>query len=137
MARPKAADKARSTVAEPATAPNTAEGISKGMAIRLALQQLGKTASREDLIGYVLQKFGHEVSPAYIYLVKSKLKMTRRRKKAAVGHRPNGDTGTELARRGRPSQGACSMSVLRQIKELSQQAGGIKKLKRLVDLLAD
>jgi hypothetical protein len=137
MARPKAADRSLSTVAAPGTATNTAAGISKGKAIRLALLHLGKKASTEDLIGYVQQKFGHEVSPAYIYLVKSKLKMTRRRKKAAVEHRPNGDLGTEPVRRGRPGQGACSVSVLRQIKELSQQAGGMKKLKQLVDLLAD
>jgi hypothetical protein len=136
MARPKTADKAQSTGAGPTTAQNASTGISKSKAIKEALRHLGKKASTQDVIGYIQQKFGLEVSEGYIYLVKSQLKKKRGRK--AVGEQQqNGGTELAVAHRGRPGHASCSMSVLRQIKDLSQQAGGMKKLKQLVDLLAD
>lgn len=117
--------------AEAATDPAQSPVVdNKADAIGEALRELGKRASRDDLIGYVRQKFGYEVSPNYVSVVKSKLKY--RRGKKGKGQREEQDGRTYNGR----GNTAAVFNLIRDVKDLAARAGGLGQLRKLIDLLA-
>jgi hypothetical protein len=135
MAKTKATkESTAAAVAEPEAA-EAVHGVNKMQAIAEAIRELGKHASAADLIGYARQKFGVEVSPGYVSVIKSNLKKQGKtpRKASAESSPANGHANGR--RRERTS--ADSVQLIREVKALAERAGGLHALKELVDVLAE
>jgi NAD(P)H-dependent flavin oxidoreductase YrpB (nitropropane dioxygenase family) len=122
------------TAESPASPP---QGMTKAKAIAEAFRHLGKGASNQDLIGYAMQKFGIEVSPNYVSILKSDLKKKRRGPRKAAVAVPAEGNGHAAERRLRNQPATDLVALIREAKALAQKAGGMAELKRLVDALAE
>jgi hypothetical protein len=111
------------------------QGVNKQQAIAEAMRELGRDASTADLIGYARQKFGVEVSPGYVSVIKSNLKKKQRKKtlaSASAAEPVNGRKQKEAS-----TVAADPVQMIRDVKALAKRAGGMQALKRLVDVLAE
>ncbi len=96
----------------------------KSAAIRELLSKNPRMKARE--VVSTLAGQGMNVNPNLVYLLKSKLKGQRRRRKrqqAVVASRNAGLSNP--------------VELVRGVKDLAVKAGGMNKLKQLVDVLAD
>ena len=110
-------------------------GVNKTQAIAEAQRELGGDASNQDLAGYARQKFGLDVVPQYVSVIKINLKKRggktgpsrgrggRRKAKAQNG-------GAEVSqRRTSRSTAADPVALIREVKELASRAGGMEALR--------
>jgi hypothetical protein len=112
-------------MAKPDSSDNGAKKRSnKSQAVRDVLAQSPKAKSKE-IVALLAQK-GVRVTPSLVYMVKSKLNRAQRRAKRA---RNAEDT--------RKAGFANPVELVHRVKELAREVGGLRKLKELVDLLAD
>lgn len=98
--------------------------INKSQAIRDALAQ-NPTVDSKGIVA-LLAKSGVKVSPTLVYYIKSKQKQAKRKAKRE--------------RVAAASEGTASrnpVEMVKRVKELSRDVGGIRNLKMLVDLLAE
>ena len=98
--------------------------VNKSDAIREYLSKSPKATSKEVVAA--LAEKGIKVAPSLIYFVKSKAIHARRkasRESAAEGLRSSGMMNP--------------VELVMRLKDLARDMGGIKKLKQLVDLLAE
>ena len=98
--------------------------VDKAAAVRAILAKDPKTPAREIIAS--LKQQGIKISEAYVYMLKSKAK--------AKGHREKREKAVAASR----SAGlADPVELVQGIKVLAQKAGGMRTLKKLVDLLAE
>lgn len=97
---------------------------SKSEAIREALAANPKATTKEIVAG--LADRGIKVQPSLVYMVKSKQGRQRRRVK-----RERVRAASQRTETGNP------VELVRKVKDLADEAGGIRNLKLLVDLLAE
>jgi hypothetical protein len=98
--------------------------VNKSAAIRELLEADPKTPSKE--IVATLKQRGIKIHPNLVYIVKSQLKARRRWKKRQQVVENSQEMGI-----------ANPVELILEVRKLSQQAGGIKRFKQLVDALAD
>jgi hypothetical protein len=98
------------------------EGVNKSAAIREILAKDLKTPTKEIIA--ILGQQGVKVKPHLVYLMKSQLKAKRRKQKREMA----------LAN-GRQLGIANPVELIQEVRRLSERAGGIKHLKKLVDVL--
>ena len=99
-------------------------GVNKSEAIREILNGDPKVATKDVIT--TLASRGIRVKPHLIYLIKSKMRATRskaKRQQAAT-------TGNQLGI-------SNPVQLILEVRQLSAKAGGIKHLKKLVDVLAE
>lgn len=96
----------------------------KSASIREALAQNPKATSKE--IVALLAEKGVKVAPTLVYYIKSRAKHAKRRENRRQAADKSGWNGA-----GDP------VALIGKVKELAHQAGGIRNLKRLVDVLAE
>src|SRR5262249_20057266 len=100
------------------------EGVSKSAAIREILAEDMNTPTKEVIA--TLKQQGIKIHPNLVYLMKSQMKARRRkqnRKKALAN-------GQQLGI-------ANPVDLILEVRRLSDKAGGIRHLKKLVDVLAE
>ena len=98
--------------------------VDKSVAVRAILDKNPKTPAKEIIT--TLGKQGVKISEAYVYMLKRKVKLKghkERREKAVAASRSAGL--------------ADPVELIQGIKALAQKAGGMRTLKKLVDLLAE
>jgi hypothetical protein len=115
---------ARSSTKDIIMAKAKPDEINKSQEIRDILAKNPHAKSR-DVVAELATR-GIKVSVNLVYLVKSKAAQKKRRKKR--------EQAAEISRL-MPS--ADPVKLILKVRELSQEAGGIKKLKMLVDVLAE
>jgi hypothetical protein len=93
-------------------------------AIRDMIRQHPKAKSKE--IVELLAKEGITVQPSLVYFIRSKRRHKKRRQKQQRVAEATQRTGT-----------ANPVQLIVKVKNLAQEAGGLKHLKQLVDLLAE
>jgi len=96
----------------------------KSQAIRDLLKQNFHTPVKE--IVSILAGRGVLVTPNFVYLVKSKMKARQRREKRAKAVATGQSVGITNP-----------IELVRRVKELASSAGGLSKLKQLVDIMAE
>lgn len=96
----------------------------KSEAIRAAIAK-NPSAKGKDIVA-TLAKDGVKVQPSLVYMVMSKQRVRQRRAKRERAQATSRATGT-----------ANPIDLIVKTKALAQEAGGIKNLKMLVDLLAE
>jgi hypothetical protein len=113
--------------------------VTKTDAIDLAMRELGKKASTQDLLGYAQQKFGLTITPQHLSVIKSTLKKRRksRRAKQADLAAINGEGIVRRRRQERDISVAESIAIIREVKVLARKAGGMAVLKQLVEALSE
>ena len=94
--------------------------LNRSQAIRDVLTENPKMPSK-DVVTALAGK-GIKVRPSLVYFVKGKMRRTRRRQ-----------IGTRMSEAGV----ANPVDLILKVRSLAEQAGGIRKLKQLVDALAD
>ena len=100
---------------------NSPDGsVNRSQAIRDLLAQNPKMASREVVAA--LAGRGIKVRPSLVYFVKGKMRRSRRR---------------QVGRRMAEAGVASPVDLILKVRSLAQQAGGMGKLKQLVDALAE
>ena len=98
-------------------------GVNKSQAIRDALTANPKAGSK-NIVAQLAEK-GIKVSPTLVYYIKSQSKRAKRsEKRQRLAASMNGRYGDPVA-------------LVRKVKTLAGEVGGIKNLKSLVDLLAE
>jgi hypothetical protein len=97
---------------------------SKSQAVREAMAQNPKADSKQ-LISLLAGK-GVKVKPSLIYLIRSQQKKKKRRQKR--------EQATEVSRQ---TGAANPVELIIRVRNLALDAGGIRNLKKLVDLLAE
>jgi hypothetical protein len=100
------------------------EGINKSAAIREILEQDPRAPVKQ--IVSTLDQRGITVHPNLVYLIKSKTKAKRGRQKKE-----------RALQNGREMGVANPVELIMAVRRLAEQAGGIRHLKRLVDVLAE
>jgi hypothetical protein len=98
--------------------------VNKSQAIREFLAENPKADTKSVVAG--LAEKGMRVAPTLVYFIKSKQNQARRRVKR-----------DRLAETSRQTAAADPVGVVIRVKDLAREVGGIKNLKRLVDVLAD
>ena len=98
--------------------------VDKSAAVRLILDKDPRTPAKE-IIG-TLGKQGIKISEAYVYMLKRKVKLKGRKEKREKAVAASRSAGL-----------ADPVELISGIKILSQKAGGMRTLKKLVDLLAE
>jgi hypothetical protein len=96
----------------------------RSAAIREALASNPKATSKE--IVALLADRGLKVSPTLVYYVKSRQKHANRKQKRA-----------RMAEASRQTKAPNPVDLVRRVKELAREVGGVGNLKKLVDLLAE
>ena len=98
-------------------------GVNKSQAIRDALTANPKAGSK-TIVAQLAEK-GIKVSPTLVYFIKSQSKRAKQsEKRQRLAASMNGRYGNPV-------------DVVRKVKTLAGEVGGIKNLKSLVDLLAE
>jgi hypothetical protein len=110
--------------AKPGSGPNDREYGSKSAAIRALLTENPKMPAREVLAA--LAGRGMKVNPNLIYFVKGRMKTHHRRQQRR-----------QAAQAGQRAGEVNPVALVRKVKALAAEVGGIKNLKQLVDLLAE
>lgn len=100
------------------------ETANKSAAIRDALIQNPK-ASSKDVVS-LLEKKGVKVTPTMVYYMKSKQIQANRKKKR-----------TDAAAMSESIKVKNPVELVMKVKQLAHEVGGIKNLKKLIDLLAE
>jgi hypothetical protein len=98
-------------------------GVNKSEAIREALAQHPQAQTKEVVA--LLAEKGIKVQPSLVYLIRSKQRQRRRQKRERVAQ-TSAKTGS-----------VDPVELVRKVKGLAQDAGGIRNLKKLVDILAE
>jgi hypothetical protein len=98
--------------------------VNKSQAIRELFAEDPKMDSK-TVMGRLAEK-GIKVSPTMVYYVRSKLNLAKRRAKRE-----------RVAESSKGSQARNPVELVSQVKQLAHEVGGIKRLKQLVDLLAE
>jgi len=99
-------------------------GVNKSEEIRTALKENPKAKSREIID--VLAAKGIKVAPSLVYMVKSQMKRKQRRQKRELATTTSKALGI-----------ANPVDLILRVKALAGEAGGIRRLKQLVDVLAE
>lgn len=97
---------------------------SKSQAIRDHLTA-SPTANASETIA-ALKQWGISVTPALFYLVKGKMKLQKRRQKRERVESASREMGI-----------VNPVDLIMKVKKVAVEAGGIKRLKQLVDLMAE
>jgi hypothetical protein len=95
-------------------------GINKSEAIREVLAQDPKTPAKEIIA--ILAARGIRVQPSRVYFIKGKMKRARRKQ-----------IGRNMAQAGV----ANPVDLILKVRRLGEQSGGMSKLKKLLDALAE
>ena len=98
--------------------------VNKSAEIRAMLKMHPKVQSKE--IVAMLAKNGIKVKPSLVYFIKSRAKLQKRRAKRALVAETSRQTGT-----------INPVELVVKVKTLARDAGGIRNLKHLVDVLAE
>jgi hypothetical protein len=98
--------------------------INKSQAIRDYLAG-NPTAGSKDVVAGLAEK-GLKVTPALVYLIKSKAKQAKRRAK-----RRRFDESS------RGTDSVNPIALFQKVRDLAHEVGGYKNLKKLVDLMAE
>jgi tRNA G37 N-methylase Trm5 len=96
----------------------------RSQAVREAIAENPKAGSKEIIA--LLAKKGIKVSATLVYYVRSKQNQQKRRQKRERLAEASRQTGTSNP-----------VEVVRRVKHLARDVGGIRSLKQLVDLLAE
>jgi hypothetical protein len=99
-------------------------GVNKSAAIRTILEKNPKTPVKE--IVSTLDGQGIKVHPNLVYLIKSQTKQKAKRAK-----RKQAVEATQRAGIANP------VELILEVRKVAEKAGGIRQLKKLVDLLAE
>jgi len=97
--------------------------INKSQAIRDFLAGNPAAGTKEVVAG--LAEKGVKVAPTLVYFIKSKAKQAKRRAKRARAEESSRQTTAD------------PVTLVRKVRDLGREVGGIQNLKRLVDLLAE
>ncbi len=100
------------------------KGPNKSEAIREVLAQNPKAQSKEIID--ILAQRGIRIQPSLIYMVRSKQRQQKRRQKRERAVESSARTGV-----------ANPVALIMKVKALASEAGSIKNLKQLVDVLAE
>lgn len=100
------------------------KSINKSQAIRDVFAE-SPSADTQTVIARVAER-GVKVTPTMVYFVRSKLNQARRKERR-----------DRVAESSRQTSASDPVEVVRRVKELAREVGGIEHLKRLVDLLAE
>jgi hypothetical protein len=100
------------------------EGINKSAAIREILAK-GLNTPTKDVMA-ALEQRGIKVHPNLVYLMKSKMKARRRKQKRQ-----------QAVENGRELGISNPVDLILEVRRLSEKAGGMRHLKKLVDVLAE
>jgi hypothetical protein len=98
--------------------------INKSQAIRDFLAANPQAGTKEVVAG--LADKGIKVAPTLVYFIKSKANRAKRRAKRA-----------RAVESSRQSATADPVALVRKVRDLGREMGGIQNLKKLVDLLAE
>ncbi len=98
--------------------------VNKSAAVRAILEQNPNTPVKEVVA--TLEQQGIKVSANYVYMLKSKVKARGRRERGQKAVAASKSAGL-----------ADPVELIQGIKMLAQKAGGMRSLKKLVDLLAE
>jgi hypothetical protein len=98
--------------------------LSKSAAVRAILEKNPHTPVK-DVVATLGQQ-GIKISANYVYMLKTKMKAKRRRER-----------GQKAVAASRSAGLADPVELISGIKTLAHQAGGMRTLKKLVDLLAE
>jgi hypothetical protein len=98
--------------------------VNKSQAIRDYLAG-NPAAGTKDVVAGLADK-GVKVTPALVYLIKSKAKQAKRRARRERFAESSRGTGT-----------VDPVELFREVRDLGRKVGGIQNLKRLVDLMAE
>jgi hypothetical protein len=98
--------------------------INKSQAIRDFLAGNPKAGTKEIVAG--LAEKGIKVAPTLVYFIRSKANKAKRRARRARAEESS-----------RQSAMADPVALVRKVRDLGREIGGIQNLKRLVDLLAE
>ena len=98
--------------------------VNKSQAIRDYLAG-NPTSGTKDVVAGLAGR-GVKVTPALVYLIKSKAKQAKRRAKRERFAESSRGTGT-----------VDPVELFREVRDLGRKVGGIQNLKRLVDLMAE
>lgn len=104
--------------------PRRKGGLNKSQAIRDLLEQNPRAKSK-DVVAELAGK-GVKVSQNLVYLIKSKSKARKRRAKRQKAIAAGAASGNGNA-----------VELVMDVKRLAQKAGGMRKLKQLVDILSE
>jgi hypothetical protein len=99
-------------------------GVNKSEAIREAMAQHPEAQTKE--VVSLLAEKGIKVQPSLVYLIRSKQRRQKRRQKRERVAATSAKTGS-----------VDPVELVRKVKGLAQDAGGIRNLKKLVDILAE
>src|ERR1700757_1728789 len=113
-----------STLSRRSTMPNQKSEVNKSAAVREILDKNPKTPVKE--VVSTLAGQGIKISENYVYMLKSKAKDKRRKIKRQKAMAASNSTGS-----------ADPVKLIRDIKQLADKAGGLRKLKEVVDVLAE
>jgi hypothetical protein len=106
------------------SSPGNGKPTNKSAAIREALAQNPKASSKE--IVSVLRAKGLKVAPTLVYYVKSQQKRARRKAKRE-----------RIATASRTTASANPVELVLRVKDIAREVGGVRNLKKLVDVLAE
>ena len=98
--------------------------VNKSQAIRDFLAGNPQAGTKEVVAG--LAEKGVKVAPTLVYFIRSKANQAKRRAKRARAVESSRQTAT-----------ADPVALVRKVRDLGREVGGIQNLKRLVDLLAE
>ena len=98
--------------------------VDKSAAVRAILEKNPKTPAKEIIA--TLGQQGIKISEAYVYMLKKKAKAKGRKEKREKAVAASRSAGL-----------ADPVELIHGIKVLAQKAGGMRTLKKLVDLLAE
>ncbi len=99
-------------------------GVNKSAAVREILAANPQTPTREILS--TLAGRGIQVSPHLVYLIKSKANASRRKQKRQKALENSKELGL-----------ANPVELILEVRKLASRAGGLRRLKQLVDVLAE
>jgi hypothetical protein len=99
-------------------------GVSKSQAIRDLLEQNPRAKSKDIMVE--LAGKGIKVSQNLVYLIKSKSKARKRKAKRQ-----------QAIAAGRAAGNGNAVELVVDVKRLAHKAGGMKRLKQLVDILSE
>jgi hypothetical protein len=100
------------------------EGINKSAAVREILAKGLNTPTKEVIA--TLEQRGIKVKPHLVYLMKSQMKAKRRKQKRQQAM----ENGKQLGI-------TDPVNLILEVRRLSEKAGGMRHLKKLVDVLAE
>jgi hypothetical protein len=132
----KAAQESSSTATREAPG-SPIQGVNKAQAIAEAFKELGRDASGSDVIGYVSQKFGVQVSPNYVSIIRGNLKKKRGGRPKKAPATSDQDAETRAVRKQPSTPAGDLIALIHEVKALAQTVGGLAELKPLVDALAE